>query len=151
MIFFVLHNFQTSYLGVVHNVFMFVPGIHSSLGIRTHVTAHYTAACRMMISRITLQVCRSHDIMNRIYFLWRKTCKKKEFNILYLNCNHQLDFLCEKKELPQNQEYYTDQVPGILCRYIREYSTVQRLIPHVQLFGVSIDFGQSMFCNFVKY
>ena len=149
MWFFVLHNFQTSYLGVVRNVFMLVPAIHSSIGIWTHITAHYTALCRMIKSRIILQLCRSHDIMNSIYFLWRKTCiLKKEFNILYCNCNPQLDFLCEKRNCCKIRNIVL--IKSLVFFVDMSDSTVKSLVPHVQRFGVSIDFGQSMFCNFVK-
>jgi len=146
----VLQNFHTSYLGVVHNVFMLVPAIDSSVGIQTHITAHYTAACRMIKSRITLQVCRSHDVMNRIYFLWRKTCiLKEEFNILYLNWNHQLDFLCEKRNCYKIRN--TILIKSLVFFVDMPDNTVKSLVPHVQLLGVGIVFGQSMFCNFVKY
>jgi hypothetical protein len=73
---------------------------------------------------------------------------EKRINILYLNCN-QLDFLGEKRNCYKIRN--TILIKSLVFFVNMSDSAVKSLVPHLQLFGVSIDFGQSMFCSFVKY
>lgn len=54
---------------------------------------------------------------------------EKEFNILYLNCNHQLDFLCEERNFYKIRN--TVLIKSLVFFVDMSDSTVMSLVPQV--------------------